>query len=111
MKHALLPGLCLYLALSASVQAQAPREDRAKQEEFFETRIRPVLAEHCYSCHGPKKQQGGLRLDRREALTKGADGEPVIIPGHPEKSSLLKAVRQDGDIKMPPKGKLPASAI
>ncbi len=109
MKHVLLSAFCLFLALSASGSAQAPKGDKA--EEFFESRIRPILAEHCYSCHGPKKQQGGLRLDRREAITKGADGEPVIIPGHPEKSTLLQAVRQEGDVKMPPKGKLPASAI
>jgi hypothetical protein len=104
MKNALLPGVCLLLMLGPVVSAQTP-------EEFFETRIRPVLVEHCYSCHGPKKQQAGLRLDGREAITKGADGEPVIVPGHPEKSSLVLAVRQQGDIKMPPKGRLSDRAI
>src|SRR5579872_3328247 len=109
MKHVLLSAFCLFLALSARGSAQAPKGDKA--EEFFESRIRPILAEHCYSCHGPKKQQAGLRLDRREAITKGADGEPVIVPGQPDKSTLLRAVRHEGDVKMPPKGKLPPQAI
>jgi mono/diheme cytochrome c family protein len=104
MKYVLVAALCL---TGVTVQAA----DKAKREEFFETRIRPVLSEHCVSCHGAKKQQGGLRLDRREAVTHGADGVPVIVPGDPEKSSLLHAVRQTGDIKMPPKGKLSPQAL
>jgi cytochrome c553 len=103
-----LPACCLFFSLATPVQAQIAD---ARREEFFEKRIRPLLAEHCTSCHGAKKQQAGLRLDRRDAVTHGADGEPVIVPGHPEKSTLLRAVRQDGDVKMPPKGKLPAQAV
>ena len=79
--------------------------------EFFEARIRPILAEHCYSCHGPKKQQSGLRLDSREGLLKGADSGPVVVPGQPEESPLIEAIRHDRTIKMPPKSKLPAQAI
>ena len=83
----------------------------SRHAEFFETRIRPVLSEHCVSCHGPKKQQSGLRLDSREGLQKGADGDPVAIPGRPEESALIKAVRHEAAIKMPPRSKLSDQAI
>lgn len=79
--------------------------------EFFEARIRPVLAEQCFPCHGPKKQQSGLRLDSREALIKGSDGGPVVVPGQPDESPLIDAIRHDRAVKMPPKSPLPAQAI
>ncbi len=79
--------------------------------EFFEQKIRPVFAEHCYSCHGEKKQQAGLRLDRKAGLVKGSDGGPVVVPGDPEKSVLIKNIRHDGEAKMPPKMKMPQPAI
>ena len=78
--------------------------------DFFERRIRPVLAENCFSCHGPKKQQAGLRLDSRDAILKGTDEGAVVIPGSPEKSALLRALRHE-KIKMPPKGKLAEQAV
>ena len=83
----------------------------AEHAEFFEARIRPLLSEHCVSCHGPKKQQSGLRLDSQEGLLKGADSGPVVVSGRPEESALVKAIRHDATIKMPPKSKLPAQAI
>jgi hypothetical protein len=83
----------------------------AQHAEFFEARVRPILAEHCVSCHGPKKQQSGLRLDSREALLKGSHGGPVVVPGQPDESPLIDAIRHDATIKMPPKSKLPAQAI
>src|SRR5262249_39789008 len=73
--------------------------------EHFEKHVRPVLAERCYSCHGPKLQRGGLRLDSRDALLKGGDTGPALVPGKPEASLLLKAVRREGEVKMPPKDK------
>jgi mono/diheme cytochrome c family protein len=77
----------------------------AGASEFFEKHVRPVLAERCYSCHGPKLQRGGLRLDSRQALLRGGDSGPAIVPGKPEASLLLRAVRRQGDVKMPPKEK------
>src|SRR3954463_3114753 len=103
-----LVSLLLVFFLTATARAADPAPRAA---EFFETKVRPVLAEHCFSCHGPKKQQAGLRLDSGEAALKGGDEGPVIERGQPEKSALIKAIRQDGDIKMPPKGKLPAQVI
>jgi len=82
--------------------------------EFFEKKIRPVLAEHCYECHSvaTKKQRGGLHLDSKEALLKGGDAGPAIVAGKPERSPLIKALRyHDPDLRMPPKGKLPAAVI
>ena len=81
--------------------ADRDRTRQAAQIEFFEKHVRPVLAEHCYSCHGPKKQNAGLRLDTTAGLRAGGDSGPVIIPGQPEKSLLLRAVRRETDSPMP----------
>ena len=75
--------------------------------EFFETSIRPVLVESCQKCHGPGKQSSGLRVDSREAMLKGGDTGPAVVPGKPAESLLVQAVEQTHeDLKMPPKGKL-----
>jgi hypothetical protein len=81
--------------------------------DFFEKKIRPVLAERCYSCHSVAsgKKKGGLLLDSRAAILKGGDSGPAAIPGDAEKSLLLRAVRYTEEFKMPPKGKLPDPAI
>ena len=83
----------------------------ADDERFFEERVRPLLVEHCHGCHGAKKQEGALRLDSREALLKGGDGGPPVIPGKPDDSDLIDAITYDGSLKMPPAGKLPEPAI
>jgi hypothetical protein len=79
--------------------------------EFFETRVRPVLAEHCFSCHGPKKQKAGLRLDSAGHFFKGSEFGPIVVKGKADQSLLIRAIRQVGDTKMPPKGKLSDRAI
>ena len=79
--------------------------------EFFEARVRPVLVENCLECHGEKRQKGGLRLDSKEGALRGAEEGPVIVAGHPEQSPMIRALRHEGDIKMPPRGKLPEEAI
>ena len=81
------------------------------QADFFESQVRPVLAANCFECHGPKKQQSDLRLDSRDAMLNGNSDGPVIVPGDPEKSRLVKAIRRQGDIKMPPEKKLPDPAV
>jgi hypothetical protein len=80
-------------------------------EADFEKHVRPVLVEHCQRCHGGKKQMGGLRLDSREALLKGGDSGPAVVPGKADASRLIHAVRHTGELKMPPKSKLPAPAL
>src|SRR5687768_8723267 len=81
--------------------------------EFFESKVRPVFIEHCASCHSMKgkKTRGGLSLDTRADLLKGGDSGPAIVPGKPDESLLLKAVRHTGDLKMPQKGRLPDRTI
>src|SRR5439155_3034192 len=82
--------------------------------EFFERRIRPMLTEKCYKCHsaGAEKIKGGLLLDSRSGWMKGGESGPVIVPGDPEKSRLIHAVRYtDSSLKMPPKEILRASQI
>jgi hypothetical protein len=84
----------------------------AEAAEFFEAQVRPVLADHCYACHGGKIQQAGLRLDSRAAMLKGSDsGRPALVPGDAEKSLLIQAVHFNGPVKMPPQGKLPDAMI
>ena len=74
--------------------------------EFFESKVRPVLANNCYSCH-TDSQMGGLRLDSADAVRKGGKSGPPIVPGKPEDSLLIQAIRQTHPrLKMPPGGKL-----
>lgn len=82
-----------------------------QEAEFFESRIRPVLTENCFGCHGQAKQKAGLRLDSLQALLQGGDNGPVVLPGDPENSRLILAIRYSGELKMPPKGKLPPPAV
>jgi hypothetical protein len=70
--------------------------------DFFEKKIRPVLADRCTRCHGPDKQKGGLRLDSRQAMLKGGESGPAVVPNYPEKSLLMTALGRQGDLKMPP---------
>ena len=82
--------------------------------DFFESKVRPVLAEHCYKCHSTqgKSPKGGLRLDSPAGMHAGGDTGPAVVPGDLEASLLLKAVKYDDVVlKMPPKGKLPDASI
>jgi mono/diheme cytochrome c family protein len=116
-----LIGLVGSSAVRAEQPADKARADQAKAEqakadkaalEFFESKVRPILAEQCYSCHGPKKQMGGgLRLDSSAGMLKGGDGGPAIVPGKPEQSPMIRAIQYAGDVKMPPKTKLSAESI
>jgi hypothetical protein len=89
-------------------------EDRLSEQQvaFFEKRIRPVLAEHCYECHSKRADEfkGGLRLDLGETLRRGGASGPAIVPGQADQSLLIEAVRYQS-LEMPPKGKLPDRLI
>jgi hypothetical protein len=102
--------LSLVLAFLASTSPLCAAGD----SDFFENKVRPVLAQHCYRCHSgqAKKLRGGLRLDSREAMLSGGDSGPALAPGQPEKSRLIEAVTyKNADLQMPPRGKLPEAAI
>ena len=94
------------------VRGQAPSQ---ADVQFFENKIRPILVNNCYKCHSSQaaKLKGGLSLEYRESILKGGDDGPAIVPGDPDKSLLIKAVRyQDPDLQMPPKdNKLPEAQI
>ena len=82
---------------------------------FFEKKIRPVLAQKCYSCHSAeaaksRKLKGGLQLDTRKGTLAGGENGPVVVPGAPGKSPLLAALRREG-LEMPPKERLPDAVI
>src|SRR5437879_3640845 len=74
--------------------------------QFFETKVRPVLVANCFECHADKKQRGDLRLDSLAAMLEGGETGPAIVPGHPEKTLLVKAINHDGKLKMPKNKKL-----
>ena len=93
------------LILTQASAAELSRD----QQDFFENKIRPVLADHCYKCHSSlaEKVKGGLLLDTREALLKGGETGKAIVPGDPEASLLIRAVRYtDPDLQMPKDKKL-----
>src|SRR3954463_14799756 len=81
-----------------------------KAQEFFEMRVRPVLAKNCFACHTASKM-GGLEMRSRESLLQGGKSGPAIVSGDPDHSLLLQAVRQEGELKMPPQGRLNAEEI
>ena len=84
----------------------------AAQIDFFERRIRPLLIEQCGACHGAEKQEGGLRLDRRDAILQGGDRGVAMVAGNPDQSLLMRAVSYEADdLAMPPDGKLAQQAI
>jgi hypothetical protein len=104
-------GLVTFLAI-ASLVAPAGASDgepdpkaRTAREQFFERNVRPLLAENCYSCHGEKKQKGGLRLDSLESILAGGGSGPAVVPGKADESLLVEAINYDG-LEMPPDARL-----
>src|SRR2546425_5190765 len=108
----LLTAWCALIGSAAVTPKSEIRNPKSTEAgDFFETHVRPVLAENCFSCHGPQMQMAGLRLDTQASALKGSDRGPVLVPGEPEKSALIKAIRYDGAVKMPPPGKLKPEQI
>jgi len=107
-------AICTAFARADAPPPTAPKADPARVE-FFESKIRPVLVEHCLSCHSveAKKSKGALLLDTRAAMLKGGETGPAVVPGKPAASLLLKAMRHEADLVMPPapKAKLSPSVL
>jgi hypothetical protein len=98
-------GSCSYV----SAQAFSPAD-----VAFFESKVRPMLVNHCFECHSTKakKMKGKLLLDSREAILKGGASGPAVVPREPDKSLLIQAIRYGKeDLQMPRSGKLPAQEI
>jgi cytochrome c553 len=94
----------------ASGESMRP-EPTAQDIEFFESRVRPVLSQYCYECHGAEAQKGGLRLDHIQHVLKGGDSGPAVKAGDPATSKLFEAIAyQNVDLQMPPRGILPEEA-
>jgi mono/diheme cytochrome c family protein len=102
-------GSLVLLAATASALTAQPAPGSANAD-FFETKIRPLFVENCYACH-TEARMGGLQLDSREHFLKGGKSGPITVPGDPDASLLVKALRYDGNLKMPPTGKLAAGQI
>src|SRR5712692_4105555 len=99
-------ALVFHGAYRANAAEDRPATPHATPEgiEFFEKHIRPVLVERCYSCHSPKAKipMGKLRLDSRAGMLAGGQNGLVLVPGEPEKSRLIRAIRYtDKDLQMP----------
>src|SRR5579862_6509539 len=110
MKNAaLLFALLIATALATrakAVDSSATPSITPEQTQYFESKVRPILVEHCYKCHSDQAEhvKGGLLLDTREGCLKGGDTGPAVVPGDPKKSLLIKAVSYtDSDLQMPPK--------
>ena len=101
-------ALVLLAAAPAAVTGQTAPRDEAAAVDFFEKKVRPVLANHCYNCHSAStNSQGGLRVDDRNGLVHGGKSGPAVVPGDPDRSLLIQAVRHTHPrLKMPPRTQL-----
>jgi hypothetical protein len=112
--HRLLSVNLLTLSVVVLANAHAVAEPTAQQLEFFESKIRPLLANHCYRCHSSELSdpKGNLRVDSLQGLLDGGDSGPSVVVGDPESSYLMEAIGYENtDVQMPPKGKLPDDEI
>lgn len=94
------------ISVSQCLGQNASPNERTEDLDFFETRIRPLLIEHCMDCHSDAaaKTSGGLALDSRQGWQRGGDSGQVIVPGKPDESLLIAAIRRhEGVSAMPPK--------
>ena len=103
-------GLSVSVPIPVVAQSAAP--DQAPLVEFFEKKVRPILANNCFNCHSANtNSQGGLRVDDRNGLVHGGKRGAAIVPGKSGKSLLIEAVRKSGKLKMPPEGQLSDAQI
>jgi hypothetical protein len=116
MRNLLCGRTALALAVAATlfagpaVSPSLAQQPARLQVQFFEEHVRPLLASNCYRCHGPEKQRSGLRLDSRAAVLAGGDGGPVVVPGKPDQSKLVKAINYR-DLEMPPGKRLSKNEV
>ncbi len=108
-------GLAIGLGVMAVRLADAEETrpaDAARSLALFETHVRPLLVRHCHECHGEQgKVQGGLRLDNAQGWLQGGDSGPAVVPGDVAASRIVPALRHEGELQMPPSGKLPDALV
>ncbi len=98
----ILLAMCFFAAPPHACAA----EPDAAAIEYFENRVRPLLAAKCWTCHGAEKQEASLRLDSPDGVSTGGDSGPPIVPGDPDHSPMIVAVRYQDEPKMPPDSRL-----
>jgi len=109
-----LAVLSLQAVTFATLQAtERPAVPIEKAQDFFESKVRPLLATECHTCHSSKAKivKGDLRLDSRETILRGGHSGPALVPGNPDQSLLIRALRHEVEPHMPPRGKLAPEKI
>ncbi len=104
----MLSGLLWACLLANGAVAESTSREA---ENFFETKVRPLLVAKCQECHGPDVSEAGLRLDSRGAMLRGSDTGPVVVPGDAATSRLVHVIRHADETAMPPDEKLSAEEI
>jgi cytochrome c551/c552 len=89
-----------------ALRALAPAQSETTAAQFFDDRVEPILSKRCLGCHNHELKGGGISFEDRDSLLKGGHRGPAIVPGKPDESVMIQAVRQDGELKMPPGAKL-----
>jgi hypothetical protein len=99
--------VCLVALCFPAFAANRPDRD----ERFFDKRVAPILIKRCLGCHNRELNNGGISFLDRDSLLQGGSHGPAIVPGKPENSFLVYALRHDGEIQMPPGPSLPPKEI
>jgi hypothetical protein len=96
------------LCLLAAIPAEAAQADDIR---FFDQRVAPILERHCLGCHNDELKNGNISFLDRDSLLRGGARGPAIVPGKPDRSLLIAALRHEGQLQMPPGLKLPPKEI
>ena len=99
------------LAVSSLAGPALAAEGLNREQRFFDKRVAPILAKRCLGCHNQQLDNGGINFLERDSLLKAGNRGPAIVPGRPEESALVAALRHDGPVQMPPGPKLPSKEI
>ena len=104
--------ICGSMTTSGVLLPAVAQTSDVETRDFFESKVRPLLAEHCFRCHSMKAEtlRGELYLDNRDRLLKGGQSGAVVLPGDPENSLLVQAIRWE-ELKMPPSGRLTENQV